>query len=56
MSRRREIGHRTVSREFISKIKGLSKSASDNSQMVTDFIRVRNKIRIIIRWPQMIRW
>jgi hypothetical protein len=45
-----------VSEQFISKFKSGSKSASDNSQMASDLIRVRNKIRTGIRWPQMARW
>jgi hypothetical protein len=45
MSIRREIGHRMISEQFISKIKSVSKSASDNSQMVSGLIRVRNRIR-----------
>jgi hypothetical protein len=56
VKKKRNRAYRTVSGQFISKIKGLTKSASDNSQMVTNFIRVRNRIRIIRRWPQMIRW
>jgi hypothetical protein len=52
----RGIGHRMVSEPFISKFKSGSKSASDNSQMVSDLIRVRNRIRTSIRWPQMARW
>jgi hypothetical protein len=40
-----------VSKQFISKFK--SASASDNCQMVSDLIRVRNRIRTSIRWPQM---
>jgi hypothetical protein len=38
-----------VSKLFISKLKGVRKSAYDNDQMVTDLIRVRNYIRKIIR-------
>jgi hypothetical protein len=34
-----------VSKKFISKFKRVGKSASDNSQMVSDLIRVRNRIR-----------
>jgi hypothetical protein len=45
-----------VSEQFISKFKSGSKSASDNGQMVSDLIRVRNRIRTSIRWPQMTRW
>jgi hypothetical protein len=45
-----------VSEQFISKFKSGSKSASDNSQMVNDLIRVRNMIRTSIRWSQMTRW
>jgi hypothetical protein len=42
--------------QFVLKFKSESKTASDNSQMVADLIRVRNRIRIIRRWPQMIKW
>jgi hypothetical protein len=45
-----------VSEQFISKFRSVSKSAYDNSQMVSDLIRVRNGIRASIRWPQMARW
>jgi hypothetical protein len=34
-----------VSEQFISKFKSVGKSAYDNSQMVSDLIRVRNRIR-----------
>jgi hypothetical protein len=34
-----------VPEPFISKFKSVGKSASDNSQMVSDLIRVRNRIR-----------
>jgi hypothetical protein len=45
-----------VSEQFISKFKSGGKSASDNSQMVSDLIRVRNRIRTNGRWPQMTKW
>jgi hypothetical protein len=44
-----------VSEQFPLKFKSIGKSAPDNSQMVSDLIRVRNRIRISIRWPQMTR-
>jgi hypothetical protein len=43
------MGQRMVSEKFISKFKRGSKSASDNSQMVSDLIRVRNRIKTSIR-------
>jgi hypothetical protein len=45
-----------VSGQFILKIKSVSKSASDNSQMVSDLISLRNKIETIRRWPQLTKW
>jgi hypothetical protein len=50
------MGQRMASEQLISEIKSVSKSASDNSQMVADLIRVKNKIRTIRRLPQMIKW
>jgi hypothetical protein len=55
-SKGRGIGQRMVSKQFILKFKSGSKSASDDSQMISDLIRVRNRIRKIIRWPQMTKW
>jgi hypothetical protein len=52
MSIRREIGHRMISEQFISKIKIVSKSAPDNSQMVTDLISLGNRIETTRGWPQ----
>jgi hypothetical protein len=52
----RGIGQRMVSEQFITNFKSGSKSASNNSQMVSDLIRVRNRIRTSIRWPQMTKW
>jgi hypothetical protein len=45
-----------VSEQFTSKFKSVSKSASDKGQMVTDLIRVRNRIRTSRIWPPMIKW
>jgi hypothetical protein len=45
-----------VSEQFLSKCKNVSKSASDNSQMVADLIRVRNRISTVRGWPQIINW
>jgi hypothetical protein len=50
------MGQRMVSEQFILNSRSGSKSAHDNSQMVGDLIRVRNRIRESIRWPQMARW
>jgi hypothetical protein len=50
------MGQRMASEQLISEIKSVSKSASDNSQMVADLIRVKNKIGTIRRWPKMIKW
>jgi hypothetical protein len=50
------MGQRMVSEQFISNSRNVSRSAYDNSQMVSDLIRVRNRIRASIRWPQMARW
>jgi hypothetical protein len=36
-----------VSEQFISKFKSVSKTASDNSQMVSELISFRNKIETI---------
>jgi hypothetical protein len=44
------------SEQFISKIKSMSNSASDNCQMVADLIRARNRIRTVRSWPQMNKW
>jgi hypothetical protein len=44
------------STEFISRLKGVGKTAFDKDQMLTDWIRVRNRIRTIRRWPQMTKW
>jgi hypothetical protein len=41
-----------VSEQFTSKYKCVSKSASDNSQMVSGLIRVQNRIITSSRWPQ----
>jgi hypothetical protein len=43
------MGQRMASEQLILEFKSVSKSASDNSQMVADLIRVRNKIRAIRR-------
>jgi hypothetical protein len=45
-----------VSEQLISNSRSVSRSAYDNSQMVSDLFRVKNKIRASIRWPQMARW
>jgi hypothetical protein len=50
------MGQRMVSEQLISNSRRVSKSAYDNHQMVSDLIRVRNRIRASIRWPQMTRW
>jgi hypothetical protein len=42
-----------VSGQYISKIKSVSRSASDNSQMVIDLISLRNRIGTIRRRPQL---
>jgi hypothetical protein len=39
------MGQGMVSKQFISSSRSRSKSAYDNSQMVSDLIRVRNRIR-----------
>jgi hypothetical protein len=41
-----------ISEQFISKIKSVSKSAPDNSQMVTDLISLENRIETTRGWPQ----
>jgi hypothetical protein len=43
------MGQGMVSEQFISNSRSVSKSAYDNSQMVSDLIRVRNRIRASIR-------
>jgi hypothetical protein len=45
-----------VPEQLISKFKRVSRSASDNSQMVIDLIKVENRIRTIRRWPQLTKW
>jgi hypothetical protein len=42
--------------EFVSKFKRVVKRKTSDSQMVTELIRVRNRIRGISRWPQMTKW
>jgi hypothetical protein len=39
------MGQRMASEPLISNSRSMSKSAYDNSQMVSDLIRVRNRIR-----------
>jgi hypothetical protein len=50
------MGQRMVSDQLISNSRSVSKSACDNSRMVSDLIRVRNRIRTSSRWPQTTRW
>jgi hypothetical protein len=45
-----------VSEQFILTFKSESKSASDNSQMVSELISLKNKIETIRRWPQLTKW
>jgi hypothetical protein len=52
----REIYHRMVSEQVISKFRSGCKSASDKGQMATDLISPRNKIEAIRRWPQLTKW
>jgi hypothetical protein len=40
-----------VSEQFNLRFKSVSKSASANSQMVSDLIMVRNRIRMSSKWP-----
>jgi hypothetical protein len=56
MSRRREIGHRRVPAEFISKFKSVEKRESAEIQMVTNLIRVRNQTEKIRGWPRLTKW
>jgi hypothetical protein len=51
----RGIGHRMVFVPFTSKFKSVSKTASDNIQMVNDLISLRNKTETIRGWPQLTR-
>jgi hypothetical protein len=48
MSRIREIGHRRVPTKFNSKIKSVEKRESAEIQMVTNLIRVRNRLRQLV--------
>jgi hypothetical protein len=41
------MGHGMVSNKLISKFESVSKSASDNSQMVSDLISLRNTTETI---------
>jgi hypothetical protein len=45
-----------VSEQLISNSKRVSKSASDNSQMVSELISLRKRIETIRRWPQLTKW
>jgi hypothetical protein len=52
----RGIGQGMVSEQLISNSRSVSKTTYDNSQMVSDLIRVRNRIRTSSRWLQMSKW
>jgi hypothetical protein len=52
----RDAGNRGVPTDFISKFRSGKKREYDEGQMVTDLIRVRNKIKTVNRWSQMTRW
>jgi hypothetical protein len=54
--RRREVGHRMVSTNRISKFESVVKRESVHDQMVTNLIRVRNMIRTTSRWFKMTEW
>jgi hypothetical protein len=45
-----------VSTKFISKFSSGGKSVSDNRQMVTILIRVRNMVKSNSKWSQMTKW